>query len=279
MKSVSGFVWSLSAAVHRRWRRRRKPEAAPPILVVGSTRAGGTGKTDLVGWIADRHPHLAVLAHPTGDEDAWLRRRFGDRVFADRDLLRAWNRARAAGFGGAVSDGGLQDPALEDCPALRLEVDDAPRRWSDLLPWGPYRERAPRPRGRILDLVWGRDLGWSLDPASAPEPGTAVVAAAGIARPSAFFADLEAAGLVLLDRLAFGDHHRFDSKEVARARGRHPGAAWVITEKDAAREGWLPEEGSIVARRNLSIPDGLAARLDAWVAGQSRNRMDVTPRG
>jgi tetraacyldisaccharide 4'-kinase len=65
-----------------------------------------------------------------------------------------------------------------------------------------------------------------------------VVAVAGIARPDAFFAELEAGGWRLAARLAFRDHHPFtpaDAGAIA-ARVRDTGADAVLTtEKDAVR--------------------------------------------
>lgn len=65
-----------------------------------------------------------------------------------------------------------------------------------------------------------------------------VVALAGIARPDAFFADLEASGWRLAARLPFRDHHAFTAADVAAiaARVRETGADAVLTtEKDAVR--------------------------------------------
>jgi tetraacyldisaccharide 4'-kinase len=65
-----------------------------------------------------------------------------------------------------------------------------------------------------------------------------VVAVAGIARPEAFFGDLATAGWVLVDRLAFRDHHPFTAADVAAIarRVRETGAEAVLTtEKDAVR--------------------------------------------
>jgi tetraacyldisaccharide 4'-kinase len=65
-----------------------------------------------------------------------------------------------------------------------------------------------------------------------------VVALAGIARPDAFFADLEAAGWRLADRVAFRDHHPFTAADVASLARRvreHDAAAVLTTEKDAVR--------------------------------------------
>jgi tetraacyldisaccharide 4'-kinase len=65
-----------------------------------------------------------------------------------------------------------------------------------------------------------------------------VVAVAGIARPAAFFDDLEAAGWHLVDRVAFRDHHAFTAADVAGIARRvreHGAAAVLTTEKDAVR--------------------------------------------
>ena len=250
------------------------------MLVVGSRRAGGTGKTDLVAWIAARHPHLAVLAHPTGDEEHWLRERLGgERVFAAPDLLEAWEAARGAGFAAAVCDGGLQDPALEDCAALDLELDGSPTGWADLHPCGPFRERLPRPRAALLALRHDRDLDWTPDPASLPAPGTETVAACAIARPDAFFADLRRHGLEPREALAFPDHRVFPASAVEAARARHPGATWVATEKDLARAGQPLPVGTRVARRILSVRSEAARQIEALVPGAPGSRRAVTPRG
>jgi tetraacyldisaccharide 4'-kinase len=65
-----------------------------------------------------------------------------------------------------------------------------------------------------------------------------VAAVAGIARPEAFFAELERAGWPLVERIAFRDHHPFTAADVAAiaAKLRASGAAAVLTtEKDAVR--------------------------------------------
>lgn len=231
------------------------------MLVVGSTRSGGTCKTDLVAWIAARHPDLALLAHPTGDEDAMLRASFPGRVFAHRDLLRAWEAARQAGFAAAVADGGLQDPALDGCPALCLELSDAPLRPSDLLPLGRYRELSPTPRARLHRILVDRDLAARIHAGAIPPPGTEIVAATSIARPEPFFQELERNGLVVRETLAFGDHRIFPRRAVDGALARNPGTVWLITSKDAARGelARLPP-GSMAVERRLE-PSMEVARI------------------
>ena len=68
--------------------------------------------------------------------------------------------------------------------------------------------------------------------------GMKVVCFAGIARPEAFFQDVESAGARVTAKLAFPDHHRFtpsDIKAIAAAASSS-GADWLLTtEKDVAR--------------------------------------------
>jgi tetraacyldisaccharide 4'-kinase len=65
-----------------------------------------------------------------------------------------------------------------------------------------------------------------------------VAAFCGIARPEQFFAGLEAAGLRVAARMAFGDHHNYSAGDVERisSEARSVGAATILTtEKDRVR--------------------------------------------
>lgn len=67
--------------------------------------------------------------------------------------------------------------------------------------------------------------------------GRPVLAFAGIGRPEKFFATLEDAGAVVVERVAFPDHHHFSTAEIAglAARAARQGLLPVTTEKDAVR--------------------------------------------
>ncbi|MBK9577175.1 MAG: tetraacyldisaccharide 4'-kinase [Fibrobacterota bacterium] len=239
------WSWRRISGAHRALRSLRRPQLSPPLLVVGSARSGGTCKTDLVSWIAGEYTHLAVLCHGTGDEDRWLAARHPGRVFVHRDWLKAWRMAQVAGFCAAVCDGGLQDPALDGCPALRLDVEPAPASWRDVHPWGPWREPPGQSRQATAVSV-ERDLRPRLG-LEGEVPSAGLRAACAVARPDVFFADLEALGVRLLERVAFRDHAGF-SRDVLERMAREP-SAWVVTEKDAARGGLPP--GVRVAHRKL----------------------------
>jgi tetraacyldisaccharide 4'-kinase len=84
-----------------------------------------------------------------------------------------------------------------------------------------------------------------------PEVGGPVAAFCGIARPEQFFSGLEQAGIRVVARRAFRDHHRFTARdldllmELAR---ESDATALVTTEKDLIRMGGLGGES------RLSIP-------------------------
>jgi len=101
------------------------------------------------------------------------------------------------------------------------------RRLTGVLPLRAWRQ------GRGTASVAGADGGW------AALRGRQVLAAAGLARPEAFFQMLEAQGLQI-SRLPLSDHHRFDPLPWAEGT-----ADVVVTEKDAVK---LPP-GSVGATR------------------------------
>ena len=102
----------------------------------------------------------------------------------------------------------------------------------------PMQGLAPgRPIWRARRVLEGARL---VEPYGAPAPpsGGLVVAVAGIARPERFFSDLRVAGWPIARELAFRDHHRYSSSDVARIfrAAREQGADLVVTtEKDLVR--------------------------------------------
>lgn len=227
--------------------------------MVGSLRAGGSGKTDWVDWLAARDPARAILVHPTGDEDSWLASRHPGRVFRDRSFPRAWDRARRAGFAKAVCDGGLQDPALDGGPSVLLGPAEVA--WEDLHPFGPFRQRRP---SRSVDLHLAEGDGWSWRCELDLPPGTEVLLGASVARTEIVVDGLRSSGMSVEAVLPTRDHAPFRPDLVRALESRHPGATWVVTAKDAAR-GEIARLRPPVAilRRTLEVSAPLASRLDA----------------
>jgi tetraacyldisaccharide 4'-kinase len=233
----------------------------PAILSRGYGRADAV---DGVTVVSDGVRVLADLAR-AGDEPLMLARAVpGAQVFVCPD--RFWAGALAERrFGATVH---LLDDGFQHV-ALARDVDLA------VVAAGDEHDR-PMPRGRLreafgsvrhadalvvigdtpaaaaaLGARWGVAHVFTATPRPAvpraidPWGGAVrlprdrpVLAVAGIARPDAFFADLERGGWHLVDRLAFRDHHGFTPRDLAAiaARLRETGAEAVLTtEKDAVR--------------------------------------------
>jgi tetraacyldisaccharide 4'-kinase len=67
--------------------------------------------------------------------------------------------------------------------------------------------------------------------------GRRAFAFAGIAHPQKFFSGLERAGVLVVGRMAFADHHAFTDRELAglETKAQAVGAVLVTTPKDSVR--------------------------------------------
>lgn len=160
---------------HQAWLRRQGAALGPPpglpLVVIGSLRAGGSGKTSVASALARdlarRGLRPALLAYrigpgsggPGGDplevgpdsdwrssseEAVLLARETGARVFATRDRARAWrtlaDMGRRRTFDILLSDDGFQDPRLHGAFRILLRRPGERAGSRDSLPAGPFRE-------------------------------------------------------------------------------------------------------------------------------------------
>jgi len=146
-----------------------------PVVIVGNLTVGGTGKTPLVIWLAERLREsgqvpgivsrgyggsssswprdVAPGSDPreVGDEAVMVAARTGAIVVAGPDRVAAAERAIARGADVVLADDGLQHYRLaRDC---ELAIVDGERGLGNgrLLPAGPLRE--PRSRLEHVDLI------------------------------------------------------------------------------------------------------------------------------
>jgi tetraacyldisaccharide 4'-kinase len=84
-----------------------------------------------------------------------------------------------------------------------------------------------------------------------------VVVIAGVARPESAADFARAGGHEVAALAAFPDHHPYSARDVAHLRTSHPGAAFVMTEKDAVKceAGWFGDAPAGVLRRRLEPRD------------------------
>ena len=154
--------WAYKAGLFKTHR------VAKPVIIVGNLTVGGTGKTPLVVWLAQRLAarglKVAIVSRgygsnggpprevspvsanwrEVGDEPVLLSRRSGCRVFVSEDRVAAANAAVKSGADVIISDDGLQHLRLaRDC---EIVVIDGARGLGNqrILPAGPLRESARR---------------------------------------------------------------------------------------------------------------------------------------
>lgn len=251
--------------------------AAPvPVICCGNATVGGAGKTTLALDVAarlvarGRAVHLLTRGYggsvrgghrvdPARDDAASV----GDEalllaavapVWVGEDRAETAHAAVAAGADVLVMDDGLQNPGL--AKTLSMLVIDGASGFGNgrVMPAGPLREPPERAAARAgAAVLIGEDACGALallpaglpilraalrpDPDVAALLGQRVVAFAGIGRPEKFFAMLEGAGVEVVARLAFADHHVFTEAELAAVlrRAESEGARAVTTPKDHVR--------------------------------------------
>jgi tetraacyldisaccharide 4'-kinase len=244
-----------------------------PVVSIGNLSVGGSGKTPfliLLGELLQQRgvafdvlsrgygrktTGIAVVnpdgsATDFGDEPLLIARRLGVNVVVGEDRHQAGVLAEKQGGPRLhLLDDGFQHRGLVRQFDIVLASSEDVR--DSLLPAGRLREplsslsradavvltnddSADR-LGLAKQLVWRVRRG--IVPPKTPEP---CFAFCGIARPENFFAQLQAAEVVLAGTRAFRDHHRYthpDIQELLRFRQQSGAPAFVTTEKDAVNLG------------------------------------------
>ena len=265
-----------------------------PSVAVGNLSVGGTGKTPVTAWIAAYYGSRGfrpgvLLRGYGGDEGGVLRRLVPDAIVVESpDRLSAAERAVKAGAQVLVLDDAFQrlDVARDVNLVLISAESISSAAWT--LPAGPWREgwKALTRADLIVVTRKAAELGASvqlaqrvssvaprtplayanlairslrslkhtrqLDPTALA--GARVLAAAGIADPESFEAQLQGLGAAT-QLMALGDHHRFTRRDVnilVQESSRFDYV--VITEKDAVKlEVIWPDEAPEPLVANLQV--------------------------
>jgi tetraacyldisaccharide 4'-kinase len=252
-----------------------------PVISIGNLSTGGAGKTPLAitlaRALAERGLHVDVLsrgygrkscgamcvilngaAEEFGDEPLEIAQGAGVPVYVAAQRYEAGLLAEAdAPSGVHLLDDGFQHRQLHrDLEILLLSGADLEDR---LLPAGNLREpihalrrasviaipgEEPELAGELTRHGWQGPV-WRLRRRiEVPPVDGGVLAFCGIARSEQFFAGLESAGLDVVKRIAFRDHHSYIPDDLARLQreARKAGAAALVTtEKDRIRMGRFAE--------------------------------------
>lgn len=265
---------------------------ARPVVSVGNISVGGSGKTPFVialgGLLKERGIAFDVLSRgyrrkssaiavvdpqgapeEFGDEPLLIARRLQVPVIVGADRYQAGLLAEEK-FAAQLHllDDGFQHRRLHrDFDIVMLPASDLK---DTLLPVGRLREpvlalrRADAvvvdPQGTDEKLHGLQPLKTSLWHArrelAIDQAAGKAVAFCGIARAQQFFAQLEGAGTVLADTLAFPDHHHYaqsDIEQLLQLKASRRAEFFVTTEKDRINLGPLAERLQPLKIARLSI--------------------------
>lgn len=249
---------------------------ALPAVSVGNLTVGGTGKTPVAAWLADRLSKLGarpgILLRGYGDDEPAVHRRLvpGAIIVPGADRVAAAVQARDMGATVLVMDDAFQHRRVRrDADVVLVSADRD--RTAHLLPAGPWREPlsalrrathvvvtrkqaslaqaqevvdmvarvAPEAAVGVVHLVADAVVRWDgaeTRPLATLAGRTARVIA-GIGDPRTFESQVCELGLQVAFR-AYGDHHAFSGTEVAALAQEAAGVdLFLCTLKDAVKLG------------------------------------------
>lgn len=257
------------------WGIFRATEFSVPVLSVGNLSVGGTGKTPVAAWFAQRFSEKgaapAIVLRGYGGDEIIVHRRLneGMPVIAAADRVRGIREAIAEGARVVVLDDAFQHRRAGRAADVLLVSADAWTGKPRLLPAGPWREPLRSARRATLVIITRKtadrsavaDVKRALANAASHVPvaivhiapgelrstvtgqtlplhtlrGADLTAIAAIAQPGAFFQQLTELGAVVRP-FSFPDHHAFTRAE-ARALAAEAGNSdfVVCTLKDAVK--------------------------------------------
>src|SRR5689334_18369678 len=228
--------------------------AALPVLSIGNLSVGGTGKTPLAAWAAERlrasGAKPAVLLRGYGGDEPLVHAALNPDipVIADPDRVAGARKALAAGADCAILDDGFQHRRIARIADWVLVSAEQPPQPARLLPAGPWREPPFALRRASVAIVTRKSA--SLEAASdvaarlerdhavdcaivhltpsdvvdAVEQralglerlrGVRALVVSAIGAPAAFADQVRRLGVAECDTLVFRDHHRFNEADIA----------------------------------------------------------------
>lgn len=244
-------MWLRAWLYARGWLRQERLDGR--VVSVGNLTVGGTGKTPMVIWLAERFvaegKRVAILSRgyrgsgKTSDEVELMKDRLQGRVLfgVGKNRYAEGKRLQSAGVDVFLLDDGFQHLRLARDVDIVLIDSTRPLHQQALLPAGRLRE--PRSALHRADLVVFTRTDQSTPavraiqkfPQVAIYPSTTkllgfrdyspgatlltscldpVFAFAGIGNPEAFFADLERWSVRVVGRKAFRDHHHYTKRDL-----------------------------------------------------------------
>lgn len=275
--------------------RPGKPLRHSRLVVVGSYRTGGAGKTPFCTWLAEtlsaQGKRVAILCHEYAyDEAAMLREHFAAdpkvKIFTTRNRYRlAHELDRSQEFDFILCDDGFEDSRLVGATTFVLLWENAPTRLRELWPLGIARSLIKDHSGHrsgntveihcndptskirfVLDNIANKK-GEDLRSVQGSAHYRQINIFCGIGDPNRLCNDIQKQGIAITDKIFLKDHDRCFSNKLNKALQENPQSAFIITEKDAARlengtgkpHPW--PDNLYIARQKTIVDETLAHRI------------------
>lgn len=260
---IVAFIYRAVYKLHHALRLRPgAPLQNSKLIVVGSFRTGGAGKTPFCIWLCEHYAaqgkRIALLAHKYAfDEIAMLKRHFANstniKIFATRNRYRlAHELDDSRKFDTIICDDGFEDSRLVKATTFILSWEPAPTKISELWPCGKMRslvkDHSKDKTATTITLNCNGDnpgiqfvvdkvshIATDTDIRNSTADSLKANIVCGIGDPERFCKDLQNFGIEINRTYFFKDHSKTFSREFEQILQKHPQEKFVISEKDAAR--------------------------------------------
>ena len=287
---AGALVYRCAYLTLRKTFYRKRKSLQSRVIVVGSFLAGGAGKTPLVREFVRRlsaeNLRVAILCHSAAwDEFRLLRSEFGTSVFKTRNRYGVARKIDGA-FDIIVCDGGLEETRFVNADTFVLRWSESAKNFTDLIPAGKcaslekdhpetreircFRLSENRGEKKYPTLDWEASFGISTirnEKGRSLPSGAKCDLVTAIGNPDRFAKDVEAFGIVVVEKIFLPDHSKRFARILRSRRKRE--IPIVMTEKDWAR---LPEETKknpllYLARERVTLGKSILDYLNAVAGG------------
>lgn len=238
---------------HRFFLRKGAALKHTKLVVAGSYRTGGAGKTPFCIWLAhlleSKGKKVAILCHQYAyDEFKIYQQEFAAsisvKIFSTKNRYKTAHEIdQTQSFDFILCDDGFEDSRLNGATTILLDWGESPAKISDLWPTGTSRSLrkdhnpdlvlnchdAPKDVqfriSRIINFVENRN--------STP-PATANIAC-GLGDPNRFISDIQESGIHIRQKFIWHDHQQAFSKKIKTLIDKYPEENFIISLKDAIR--------------------------------------------
>lgn len=259
---------------HKLFLRPQKPLVHAKIIIVGSYRIGGAGKTPFVIWLANRiattGARVAVLCHKV----AWDEHLMMKKKIPNATILLTGNRYNSArqidqDFDYIICDDGFEDTRFTSAIKISLDWQRKTNSIQDLWPLGLNRSLEKDHTDISLHLnchTQHPDISFyiaKIENSSHQPPPPNATLICGLGNPHRFKQDIEKNGYKVSSAIFRKDHDRHFSHFIAKAICH--GQKVILSEKDLYRlpQDFLNDANLFVCHQAISINSDILDAIDS----------------